>query len=120
MKRLICLAMAACSCISTGCAYADPETILYGNVWGWGFKDSKDNDVSFDKAEYDPATGTFVVENFSIKNNASGVRLANVQQMDAHERQMRTMTDGLANIAAQMPTPPGWVPPLRINAQPTE
>ena len=97
MRRLICLALVSASCI-TGCAYANPETRLHGGPFGWGFSDGKDNDITLDEASYDDQ-GRFSLKGLVIRNNASDVRVANVEQMRAHADQIRAFSTVVTEFA---------------------
>ncbi|TXH52501.1 MAG: hypothetical protein E6Q97_15820 [Desulfurellales bacterium] len=66
---------------NAGCA--NPQTRIWGGPFGWGFSDSKDNDVELAKAGFNKETGEFSLEGLKIVNNASAVRRANVEQIRA-------------------------------------
>lgn len=80
--------LAACG----GCtAFSDPRTEISASpLWGFKLHDSKDHVVELRDAEYDPETKRFKVGQLTINGDASTVRLANVQQMDAYNRQLET------------------------------
>lgn len=64
-----------------GCA--NPQTKIWGGPFGWGFSDSKDNNVELAEAGYNRESGEFSLKGLKIENNASEVRRANVEQIRA-------------------------------------
>ena len=99
MRRLISLATIVLilgGCVLSGCAYNKPTTELSASAFG-GFKfyDSKDNDIIVKGAEFNPETKQFSVEELTVKNAASPVIDANVQQMLAFVEQQRAANEGI-------------------------
>lgn len=97
------LTIGACVCVvaGTGCASiqdmvrpAVPHTkASYGAFSGFNLDDTKNNDIDAE-GEYNAKTGDYKVK-FKIRNNASDVMLANVEQM-------KVFTLGLAARVEQM------------------
>lgn len=79
-----------------GCGILHPETKLYGGPFGWGFEDSKDNNVKLAKASYNKDTGEFGLEGLEIVNNASNPIAANVEQLKIVNEQMRIHGENIA------------------------
>lgn len=88
-------------CLPLGCAYANPRTELRAGPFGslFQFHDSKDNDITIKGAEYNPDTQLFKIEELTIRNNASDVRTANVEQMKAHAEQIRAMSEIVSQLS---------------------
>jgi hypothetical protein len=102
MKRI--LMCVVCVVLVGGCSLpANPKTEFnYGPV---RFYDSKDNDVEINNLTINPETGMYSVEKLTIRNNASDVRRANVEQIQAYTEQvkaMAAMTQSLANTVGAM------------------
>jgi len=113
-----------------GCSYpANPHTrFRYGPA---EFFDSKDNDVEVVGLEVEPTNGTYRVERLTIRNNASDVRRANVEQIQAYTEQVKALTQMIGDlgqvvraiapyaspaVTATVPTPLG---PVEISRTPT-
>jgi len=97
------LAFAALACLLPGCSMpANPHTRLRAGPLGglFSFEDTKDNDIEIKGANYDPATGRFGLDSLVIRNNASDVRRANVEQMRAYTEQVQAVTN-MVNMATQ-------------------
>jgi hypothetical protein len=100
---------------------ANPVTKFGFDPWSrtWQFHDSKDNDVEVKGLTVDPKTYAVTLESLTIRNNASEVRRANVEQIQAYTEQVRAVTGMFeqmtATLASMAPfggaTPPAWTPP---------
>lgn len=92
MKTFLCISLAMCTVLVTGCPYANPRTEV-GYSWaGFKFHNSKDVKVQIRNAKYDPASQRFEVEELIIEDNASDVRRANVEQIKAQTEQVQAIT----------------------------
>jgi len=87
-----------------GCAVAHPQTRFSINPFTrtFTFYDSKDNKAEIKGFEFDPTTNTVKLEYLGFDNNASDVRLANVQQMLAVVEQQRAANEGLAHVTRML------------------
>jgi len=96
-KRIASVAclLAIPSCLASGCGVLHARTSMGAGVFGWHFTDTKDNDISFDEASYDPATKQFSIKGLVIRNNASDPMIANVQQIMAIVEQQKAANEGL-------------------------
>ena len=95
---LLSLAMLGVVCTllltATGCGYANPRTIVRaGPVY---LEDSKDNDILLEGAEYNHKTGDLHIDKFTLRNNASDVRIANVEQLRLVNEQIRIHGENIA------------------------
>lgn len=106
-----------------GCSLpANPKTTLQAGPWGsyFSFYDSKDNDVEIVGAEFDPTIKRLKFDRLTIRNNASDVRRANVEQIQAYTEQVKAMTRmveyATAAIASKLP---GGAPPVPPSDAPT-
>ena len=97
-----------------GCGYANPRTVVRaGPVY---LEDSKDNDILLEGAEYNHQTGDLHIDKFTLRNNASDVRIANVEQLRLVNEQIRihgeniTQSLGLITALAEKA-----LPGLKIN-----
>lgn len=93
------VALAACGgCAALGGA-ANPRTEVSASpLGGFRFHDSKDNDIEIENAEYDPSTKALKIGKLTIRNNATDVRIASVQQMDAFNRQLVTHGENITRF----------------------
>jgi hypothetical protein len=111
----ICAAMLGCSLPT------NPVTKFGFDPWSrtWQFCDSKDNDVEVKDLTVDPNTYAVTLGSLTIRNNASDVRRANVEQIQAYTEQVRAVTGMFQQITATLAsmapfggaTPPAWTPP---------
>ena len=90
--------------VLTGCSLpANPQTRFeYGPA---KFFDSKDNDVQIKGLTIDPQTGTYHLDELTIRNNASDPRRANVEQIQAYTEQVKAMgamVQSLGNMVGSM------------------
>lgn len=97
--------------LAVGCAYANPRTELSAGPFGsyFSFHDSKDNEIVMEGLSYDPDTNFITVQKFEVRNNASDVRVANVEQMKAHTEQIKAFSAivrDLASIVSAVTTRP--------------
>lgn len=78
----------------TGCPYANPHTRVGFNVWTQcvEFDDTKDNDIEIDGLKVTPDTKQVTLDKLVIRNNASEVRRANVEQIKAQTEQVQAIT----------------------------
>jgi hypothetical protein len=132
MKRLFiaCILCALpCSCIA-GCGVEglhNAKPLTYIKAGEFSFSNSKDVEVALEEGGYDPATKSVSLKNLKISDNASVVRKANVEQIDALGRESLAVGQAWASgfaAAAQLATsvmpwaagssgsyPPGWTSP---------
>lgn len=76
-----------------GCSLpANPKTRIQANAWGWTFENSKDVEILLKNAKADVDTGNIEIEELQIRDNASEVRRANVEQIQAYTEQVRAVT----------------------------
>lgn len=81
-------------CCTAGCGYANPRTVVRaGPVY---LEDSKDNDILLEGAEYNHQTGDLHIDKFTLRNNASDVRIANVEQLRLVNEQIRIHGENIA------------------------
>jgi hypothetical protein len=85
-----------------GCFYANPRTTFGFNPWSgkWEFYDSKDNDIEVTDLRVDPESKMVSIAKLTVRNNASDVRLANVEQQHAQTEQLKAVT-ALINLATE-------------------
>lgn len=76
----------------TGCPYANPRTEVTYDWTGFRFHNSKDVVVDIDDLEIDPNTKIVKLKRLHIADNASDVRIANVQQIKAQTEQVQAIT----------------------------
>lgn len=87
MRWIACLMMLVPGCAIDGIHTAKPETEMRYGASGFSFSDTKDNDISAEEISVDGGKKSGTVKNLVIRNNASDVRRANVEQIDAMARQ---------------------------------
>lgn len=87
---------------NAGCAQIKPTTQVSINpiTRTISFKDTKNNDVTFEEVSYNHDTKTFYVKGFVLKNNSSEVIDSNVQQMMAFVEQQRAANEGITQAFA--------------------
>lgn len=97
-------------CLTPGCSLpANPHTSVGFNPWSHTieFYDSKDNEIEIAGLTYSRETGDFKLERMAIRNNASDVRRANVEQINAYTEQVKAttamMTQMTASLASMLP-----------------
>ena len=72
----------------------EPVTRIGVSAWGGGeFKDTKNNDILLQEAEFDPATKTFKIGHLAIRNNSSEVIDADAARMVMVEKIMQIQVD---------------------------
>lgn len=75
--------------VLAGCGVLTPKTaVSYSPLWGFGFADTKDNDVEIVGLEVDPATKRIKCEKLTIRNNASDPIRENVAQLQKVNEQL--------------------------------
>ena len=80
-----------------GCGVAEPTTeIKYSPVWGFSLTNSKDVVAGVKKATFNAETKEFTVEDLHVSDNASSVRLANVEQLKLVNEQIRIHGENIA------------------------
>jgi len=86
-----------------GCFYANPRTTFGFNPWSgkWEFYDSKDNDIEVTDLHVDPESKMVSIGKLTVRNNASDVRLANVEQQKAQTEQIKALTE-MVNLATRV------------------
>jgi len=124
-QRLVILLMVFLALLPlAGCGLpANPKTrIGVGPFGGWSFENSKDVAILLKNAHANVKDGSLDIEELQIEDNASAVRKANVEQLQAYTEQVRAvtlmfqqMTDAIAAIIPQSvhrpsggAMPPGW------------
>jgi len=93
MSLIVCILIAGCGV--EGLHNANPNTRLSADPWGgFQFYNSKDVAVNLEEGSYDPKTGAVALKNLNVTDNASEVRRANVEQIDAITRQQEAIYAG--------------------------
>lgn len=92
---------------------ANPRTEFSYGASGAKFYDSKNNDIDV-AGEYDPETGRVSVSKFVVRNNASDVRLANVEQMLGLAKQQEQFNQGIREVRGIVSDIGGMVTELRM------
>lgn len=90
--------LASALCVA-GCSLpANPRTEISYGPFGFHLHNSKDVGIKLKKASYDPATKRFDVEDLEFTDDASTVRRANVEQINAYTEQVRATTAMLTQM----------------------
>jgi len=90
-------------CAVEGLHWATPKTQFSYGVTGVKFTDTKDNDISIKDAGIDPNDPSrFHLGELTIRNNASDVRRANVEQMEAVTAQTQLITSAMTQMTADI------------------
>lgn len=118
---LLSVGLLACKCCLPGCGVegihnANPQTIV--RAGSFSFENGKDVTATLEHGVFDPSTKAVELKNLQIVDNASAVRKANVEQIDALARESyavgQAWSMGLtagAQLAAQlMPGIASWAP----------
>lgn len=121
LRILLAPLLLACPGCLIGCGVegihsANPRTII--RAGGFGFENGKDVSLNLEKGTFDPTTKAFELNNLKIEDNASEVRRANVEQIDALARESYAigqawsmgLTAGAQFAAQLMPGIASWAP----------
>jgi len=104
-----------CLGLLCGCGAVEPRTAFSYGALGFSFSDTKNNDVQIKKFNRDPVSGAVSFDELTVRNNASDVMTANVQQMVALNEQFRIHGENLNRMLGQITAIlPSVLPGLRI------
>jgi hypothetical protein len=93
MRTWMLIVVAVLVLFGPGCAMIKPTTELTGP--GFAFRDTKDNDVTVKKVEYNPETKALTIKDLAVSNKASPVIRENVKQMLAFVEQQKAANEGI-------------------------
>jgi len=125
VSKMMCVS--ALSLLMFGCGVegihsANPKTVIRVDPWSKSVYvgNNKDVDLSVDKLSFNKETNDFTVENLVIKDNASGVRDANIGQIQAVSIQTQMITQAIVqSIRELVPILGGYAPkPIWGEGQP--
>lgn len=101
-----------------GCSLpSNPHTSVGFNPWSKTieFYDSKDNEIEVSGLTYAKDSGDFKLDKLSIRNNASDVRRANVEQINAYTEQVKATTAMMQNMTASLASMVPYVRPPAVS-----
>lgn len=99
-----------------GCGAVEPKTAFSYGAFGFSFSDTKNNDVQIKDFNRDPATGAVSFKELTVRNNASDVMTANVQQMIALNEQFKIHGENLNRMLGQITAIlPSILPGMTVN-----
>ena len=105
LRYLGLLCVLCASVAQFGCALpANPKTEISYGPGGFRLYNSKDVGIKVDEATYNAQTREAKIKNLEFSDNASAVRLANVEQMKAYSEQMRIVLEGFMGLANTVTT----------------
>ena len=90
------LALLLASGCLTGCGVANPRTEISYGPFGFSLHNSKDVTIRVKKAGFNAETKDFEVEDLEVFDDASSVRIANVEQLKLVNEQIRIHGENIA------------------------